>query len=257
MAFICGSGGNQEDDFDVLWPPPPTPQRKTTRRHSFCSRSNKDSKNPYSNRGLDKFEALLADLDGKRQQIFTQKGSHDISLVRFVYSNSNDVKPIVVKIKDQRKQDKDQRHNKFNGNANSAESSPEHPVAAGGGRHGGGMVVQPEKTKSVVDTCKKRVSVDQLRIKFGQWWRPWYSLSLFVILILVFLVFFGRSFAILCTSIGWYSVPLINSTSENRKRPKKILKKEYSRLSSAKIITSPRSVLNNEVMNNQPHRKSF
>lgn len=256
MAFICGSGGNREDDFDVFCPRPSTPQRKTTRRHSFCSRSNKDSKNPYANRGLDKFEALLADLDGKRQQIFTQKGSKDISLVRFVYSNSNDVKPIVVKIKNQRKQDNDQQHKLFNGNAKSADSSPEHPVVAGNGKPGGGMAVPP--VKPVVDMCKKKISVGQLRTKFGQWWRPWYSLSLFVILILVFLVFFGRSFVILCTSLGWYMVPMINSTSENLKRPKKIMKKEYSRiLSDQKIITSPRSVLNNEVMNNQPHRRSF
>ncbi|CAH1454300.1 unnamed protein product [Lactuca virosa] len=254
MAFICGSGGNREDDFDLVCPAPSTTQRKTTRRHSFCSRSNKDNKNPYASRGLDKFEALLADLDGKRQQIFTQKGSHDISLVRFVYSNSNDVKPIVVKIKDQRKQDKDQHH-KLNGNAKTAESSPEHPVAAGSGKPSGGMVVQP--AKPVADMCKKRISVGQLRLKFGQWWRPWYSLSLFVILILVFLVFFGRSSAILCTSLGWYMMPMINATSENPKRPKKIMKKEYSRKFSEKMTTSPRSVLNNEVMNNQPHRRSF
>ncbi|KAI3504867.1 hypothetical protein L1887_26623 [Cichorium endivia] len=250
MAFICGSGGNREDDFEVLWPAPPTPQRKPTRRHSFCSRSNKDSKNPYANRGLDKFEALLADLDGKRQKIYTQKGSQDISLVRFVYSNSNDVKPIVVKIKDQRKQDKDQHH-KFTGNVKTTESSPEHPVATGNGKPSGTTAAKP-----AVDLCKKNISVS-LRKKVGELWRPWYSLSLFVILILVFLVFFGRSFAILCTSIGWYLVPIINATSENPKRPKKNMKKEYSRKFSEKIITSPRSVLNNAEMNSQPHRRSF
>ncbi|KVH99465.1 uncharacterized protein LOC112514663 [Cynara cardunculus var. scolymus] len=240
MAFICGSSGNQEDDFEVLWPS----QRKTTRRHSFCSRSNKDSKNPYSNRGLDKFEALLADLDGKRQKIFTQKGSEDISFVRFVYSNSNDVKPIVVKIKDQRKQDQKLKAE----NPKTAELSPPHPPNSN--KTGGGTRV--EGAKPSIDLCKKK---DQWRRKVGDWWKPWFCLPLFVILILVFLVFFGRSFAILCTSLGWYLVP---ATSEiNPKRQKKMVKKEYARKSSEKMIISPRSILNSEPMNNQPHRKSF
>ena len=115
-------------------------------------------------------------------------------------------------------------------------------------------------------------SVDQLKKKLGQWWRPWYSLPFFVIMILVFLVFFGRSFAILCTSIGWYMLPTINATYEHPKRPRKVVKKEYSRKFSEKTVTSPRSVLSNgptktitsprNVLNTGPtndqaHRKSF
>ncbi|KAF2309635.1 hypothetical protein GH714_004394 [Hevea brasiliensis] len=68
-------------------------------------KSTKDSKNPYSTRGLDKFSALLADLEEKRQQIYSQVDSQDISFVRFVYSSSNDCVPIIVKLKDQNKQD--------------------------------------------------------------------------------------------------------------------------------------------------------
>lgn len=248
MAFICGSHAKQEDDFEAFWSLPSSPQRKVTRRrNSFCSKSNKDSKNPYSDRGLDKFEALLADLEGKRQKIYTQKGSEDISLVRFVYSNSNHVKPIVVKIKDHKKQEKD--HNLKLENTKTPVLSPEHPVA------------DENKKTVVVESPKPSISFGQLRRKFGEWWRPWYSLPLFVILILLFLVFFGRSFAILCTSLGWYLVPSINETFENTKRPKKIVKKEYSRKFSEKITTSPkspRSVLNNVPLNNQSaHRKSF
>ncbi|XP_076902910.1 uncharacterized protein LOC143557811 [Bidens hawaiensis] len=230
MSFICRSGIQEDLSFDDLCILPTTPQRKITRRrHSFCSRSNKDNTNPYSNRGLDKFEALLADLDGKRQKIYTQKGSEDISLVRFVYTNANDVKPIVVKIKDQRKQEKDQKRTPV--------STPEHPVG------GGDTVVQLAKPPVV---RKNGVEFGQLRRKLGEWWRPWYCLPLFVILILVFLVFFGRSFAILCTSIGWYLVPMINR--DTLKRVKKNMKKEYSRKFSEKMITSPRSVLNSGPM---------
>ncbi|KAI3821368.1 hypothetical protein L1987_08934 [Smallanthus sonchifolius] len=254
MSFICGSGIQEEDNFEDLCMLPSTPQRKITRRrHSFGSRSNKDSKNPYSNRGLDKFEALLADLDGKRQKIYTQKGSEDISLVRFVYTNSNDVRPIVVKMKDQRKQEKDQKHKLEDTNSKTSGlgSSPEHPIVVKGDH----TVVQLAKPPIV---SKKSVGFDQLVRKLGDWWRPWYSLPLFVILILVFLVFFGRSFAILCTSIGWYLVPAINSRwSENPKGLKKTMKKEYSRKSSEKMIMSPRSVLSSAAMNPQPHRRSF
>ncbi|KAK1407634.1 hypothetical protein QVD17_39255 [Tagetes erecta] len=246
MAFICGSG-NQEDAYEDLCMLPSTPQRKLSRRrHSFCSRSNKDSKNPYSSRGLDKFEALLADLDGKRQKIYTQKGSEDISLVRFVYTNANDVKPIVVKIKDQRKQDKD--HKNKHEDTKTPVLSPEHPM-------GRDNMVQIAKTKVV---RKKSIGFDQMKRKLSEWWRPWYSLPLFVIMILVFLVFFGRSFTILCTSIGWYLIPAVNhGTYDNPKRMKKTMTKEYSRKSSEKMLMSPRSVLNNGSMNPQPHRRSF
>ncbi|KAJ0829427.1 hypothetical protein HanLR1_Chr00c0001g0688531 [Helianthus annuus] len=250
MAFICGSG-IQEDNFEDICMLPSTPQRKITRRrHSFGIRSNKDNKNPYSSRGLDKFEALLADLDGKRQKIFTQKGSEDISLVRFVYTNANDVKPIVVKVKDQRKQEKEQKH-KLEEEAKTPVLSPEHhPV-------GGGDKIVPLAKPPVVS--KKSIGFGQVRRKLSEWWRPWYCLPLFVILILVFLVFFGRSFAILCTSIGWYLVPMMNrGWLENPKRVKKTMRKEYSRKLSEKMVTSPRSsVLNSGPMNTQPHRKSF
>ncbi|KAI3717570.1 hypothetical protein L1987_69272 [Smallanthus sonchifolius] len=176
MSFICGFSGNQEDDLDDLCILPSTPQRRRP----------KDSKNPYSNGGLDKFEALLADLDGKRQMIYTKKGSEDIWLVRFGYSNSNDVKSIVVKVKDHRKQEKD-HHHKLENVKTHVLSYSEHP---------GDKVVLPAKTST---------GFDQLIRKFGDWWKPWYSLPLFVILILVLLALFGRSFAILFTCIGWYT----------------------------------------------------
>nr|XP_043608329.1 uncharacterized protein LOC122580124 [Erigeron canadensis] len=242
MAFICGSHANQEeDDFEVFFSVPSTPQRKPTRRHSFCSRSNKENnKNPYSNRGLDKFEALLADLDGKRQKIYTQKGSEDISLVRFVYSSSSDVKPIIVKVKNQKKQDKDQKkqdkdHNIKLENTKLSILPPKHH----------GEARNTSRDMVIMQQGKSWYSVDQLSKKFGEWWKPWYSLPLFVILVLVFLIFFGRSVAILCTSLGWYLVPMINERSDNMKKPKKNMKKEYSRKASEKIVTSPRSVLNN------------
>ncbi|TKY44463.1 hypothetical protein E2542_SST31605 [Spatholobus suberectus] len=94
--FVCGTFHDQDDETCLA--SPLSSPRKYKR---------KDSKNnPYSTRGLDKFSELLADLDEKRQKIYSQTNPHDISFVRFVYSNTDDIVPVVVKVKN----NKDQRH---------------------------------------------------------------------------------------------------------------------------------------------------
>ncbi|XP_076935682.1 uncharacterized protein LOC143602481 [Bidens hawaiensis] len=229
MSFMCGFSGNQGDDLEDLCILESPDKKLTRKRHSFGR-----SKNPYSNRGLDKFEALLADLDGKRQMIYTKKGSEDISLVRFTYSNSNDAVPIVVKLKDPRKQD---NNNKVENIKTPLLSSPEHPVAGDASVGGSKSVGQ----------------FDHFRRKFVEWWRPAYSLPVFVVLIMVFLVFFGRSFAIFCTCVGWYMVPAANKRSEIVKRSKRAAgKKEYSRKLNDKMDVS-----SGQIKNTQPHRRSF
>ncbi|XVF56773.1 hypothetical protein PTKIN_Ptkin06aG0146800 [Pterospermum kingtungense] len=92
---ICGSFHHQEEDGDEFWVSPVSSPRKSRRK--------KDNKNPYSTRGLDQFSALLAELEEKRQQIYSQMGSQGI--VRFVYKNSNDCVPIVIKLKDNYKKE--------------------------------------------------------------------------------------------------------------------------------------------------------
>ena len=98
--FVCGTFHNEYDDEPCLASPNSSP-RKYKRKVS--------KNNPYSARGLDKFSELLADLDEKRQKIYSQMNPHDISFVRFVYSNTNDdIVPVVVKVKN----NKDQKHSK-------------------------------------------------------------------------------------------------------------------------------------------------
>ncbi|KAI3785408.1 hypothetical protein L1987_44526 [Smallanthus sonchifolius] len=214
MSFICGSFRSpEEDDYDVLWPFPSTSPRKPTRRRQiFGSRRDKNATNPYSDRGLDKFEALLADLDQKRQKILTQKGAEDVSMVKFIYRGSNEVQPIVVKLRDQRK------HNNMSP-LSTRESDHRKDVAFNEPKE--------EITKPSVDEPAEKIRFDQCKRKFAGWWKPWYYLPLFVILILVFLMFSGRSFTILCTSICWYLVPIINESLHDSKQPKNITKKEY------------------------------
>ncbi|KAJ0930087.1 hypothetical protein HanPSC8_Chr04g0145241 [Helianthus annuus] len=261
MSFICGSFNSQEeDDFEVLWPSPLTPSRKT-RRNRFCCRRNKDdNKNPYSNRGLDKFEALLAELDDKKRKIFTQKGSQYISFVRFVYSNSNDVKPIIVRFRDPMKHDHKDHHKQNNikdtrrttslpklqvstldhhknseppGDVNNVTNSPKIRTK------------EAQHEKSSIDKVTKKIRVDQwkmnLKRKLGEWWMPSYNLPFLVILVMLFLTFFGRSLAIICTSIAWYIIPKIDGTLEHT-TTKKMIKNQHSRKPSEnKVVSSPRA----------------
>lgn len=219
--LICGSfhPREQEDDEDGIeaWRYSPSSTRKSRK---LCSCRSKDSKNPYADRGLDKFTALLADLDVKRQKIYTQKGSENISFIRFAYSNSNDCKPIVVKVRNKQMSRTTTNVDQESGDKNPIDSP----------------INKKEDRKKIGSTCDMKVE---------DWRWPSYYLPVIMILILLVLAFFGRSFAILCTSIGWYLVPTVKGG--NVKRVNK--KKDYvRRLSNVKVlstggISSPRSVL--------------
>lgn len=222
MAFICGSFHSQEkDDYDVLCPCDYASPRKPARKRNVFGRSSKTATNPYSDRGLDKFEALLADLDHKRQKILTQKGSEDVSMVKFIYRTPDEVKPVIVKFQDRRK----------HVNMSSLESTPEREHkkdvdAFVKGNNGGNGTEEGKREKPFVFESKiNKIKFDQWRKKFEEWWKPSYYFPLFVILILVLLMFSGRSFAILCISIGWYFVPVINETLHNSRQSNKITKR--------------------------------
>lgn len=194
--FICGSFHNQEDQEDNNQSNSPctTPTRKSRKS------SNKD-KNPYATRGLDKFSALLAELEEKRQKIYQQVGPQDISLVRFVYSSSNDPIPVIVKMKDPQSQ-----RNSIDNQKNHDHKIPTTTIDKL-------QVVNEEKGLMELDHGKKIKEKNKKKVyfKLHKWRRPSYYMPLFVILILLFLAIFGRSVAILCTSIGWYLVPTLSS----------------------------------------------
>ncbi|KAK1433414.1 hypothetical protein QVD17_10324 [Tagetes erecta] len=212
MSFICGSFRTQDDDdYDVLWPcPTDSPRKISKKRQFFSNRRDKNTTNPYSDRGLDKFEALLADLDKQRQKIFTQKGSEDVSMVKFIYKSQNEIQPIVVKLRDQRKQSNNivDHHDKVIDFKEPEETNTK-PIS---------LDRKPDEKKVCdVDQCKRKL--------FAELWKPSYYLPLFVMLILVLLMFSGRSFAILCTSIGWYMVPIVNEMLYDSKQKKEHVKR--------------------------------
>ncbi|KAL2520871.1 ZCF37 [Forsythia ovata] len=242
--FTCGGFNNHEDDdLELLSPCKYSALKVSKRNTSFGSRS-KDSKNPYANRGLEKFYELLADLDEKRQKIYTQIGFEDVSLVRFVYSNSNHVKPIVVKVKEKRSQDH---------KANIRLTTNNHEVSEKSTVDMSKDVTTTNEVQQVKEEKSDRKNMTCClicgRFKLEKFRQPYYYFPVVIMIVLMLLAIYGRSFAILCTSIGWYVIPTIKGgSSDLSKLPKG--KKEYvKKVSEKKIVTSeglssPRSVLN-------------
>ncbi|OIT38729.1 hypothetical protein A4A49_38422 [Nicotiana attenuata] len=220
-SCICGNFHHKEEDDDMeTLSPCSTPKRS---KRTSLSRT-KDSKyNPYADRGLDKFSALLANLEDKKQKIYTQMGSDDISFVRFVFSNSDSVKPIVVKLKDKNQTSSDDTDDDKQMIKKKSEFVDKQTT------HEASSEIQERKVESKRRILKKKFFRN---LKLANFKKPAYYLPLAIILILVFLAIYGRSFAILCTSIGWYLIPMIRSST---RRPKR--KKEYVRKLSAKRVT--------------------
>ncbi|CAH8300790.1 unnamed protein product [Eruca vesicaria subsp. sativa] len=171
-------------------------------------KSRKSSKNPYSNRGLDKFSKLLSELDEKRQSIYSKKlDSGGPPLVRFVFTSSGECVPVVIKSSYLHKQWKTK------------------DVAAAAVKVK--TVVNESKTeetkKTEPETEEKQSCVLNENLK--KITRPNRFFPVTVILVLVFLALFGRSVAIMCTCIAWYLVP--SSNDQGTKRKQRILLIRY------------------------------
>ncbi|KAL4340229.1 hypothetical protein GQ457_08G009130 [Hibiscus cannabinus] len=200
--FVCGAFHHQEGDDDSWIRPVSTPRK---------SRRKRDIKNPYSTRGLDQFTALLAELEEKRQQIYSQVGTQGI--VRFVYKNYNDCVPLVVKLKD-----------KNDEKIESGATNHHRP------QRGVSEVIGKHQTPSGPDRKIKKKKSFSWNAKLQNLRRPSHYIPAVIILILLSLVFFGRSVAILCTCIGWYMVSTISEEGSNLRTSMK--KKNYVRKSS-------------------------
>lgn len=215
-SLVCGSFQDEEDDeLSELFRSCSSSNKKSSkslrRRHSFGSKS-KDPKNPYADRGLDKFSALLAELDSKRQKIYTQKGSEDISLLGFAYTNSTDCKPIVVRVRDKKPikapvKPAEQSDSRVLNKVESSNHDLKQTRLESNHVHQNKASAEKLKSYSLLSN-----------IKFEYMRQPAYYVPVIIILILLFLAIFGKSFAILCVSIGWYIIPTINSDSAKTSR---------------------------------------
>ncbi|KAK7321638.1 hypothetical protein VNO77_32470 [Canavalia gladiata] len=225
--FVCGTFHN-EDDEPCLASPGSSPRK--------YKRKNSRNNNPYSTRGLDKFSELLADLDEKRQKIYSQMNPHDISFVRFVYSNTDDFVPVVVKVKN----NKDQKHNK---------NQELRVVKARALTHN-----TSESTDKSVTTdqfpaeerkkpSKREITDHKKSFSWNNYMKSWdmkkpsFYLPVVIIFILLLLTVFGKSVATICTCILWYVISTLKDGSSNPRKSMK--KKDYVRgLSEKKVVAN-------------------
>lgn len=247
--FICGSNFHhlQEEEIEEDHQPmsnktsPSSTPRKSRSRNSqiFKTHNNKD-KNPYSNIGLDKFSALLSDLEEKRQRIYAHTGDQDKTFVRFVYNKSNDCVPIVVKLKEKKVDNEKPKIENFKVkqiDSNSEPTNLDH--------------------NELISKAEKEINKEEKKNNNFSWRRPSYYLPVVMIFILLFLAVFGRSATILCTSIGWYIVPTLKESSKKkRSNTKKSFDHGAKKFSEQKLVidkvSSPKSN-----QNKAGHRKSW
>jgi len=221
--FVCGSFQHQEEDVAACSSPKRSKRKKESRNN-----------NPYSDRGLDKFSALLADLDARRQKLYSQTSPQEISLVRFAYSSNDDFVPIVVKMKnkDQNKKHKSEelRIRHLTSFSEQLEKSAEEAT----------VEERKQQHKKLESHKKKNLSFSWNMLKWPSFYVP-----AVVILILVFLIVFGRSVATLCTCVVWYVVPTLSECYCDSSKPRKSVmnwkKRDYvwGWLNDVKMVNNP------------------
>ncbi|KAG0492679.1 hypothetical protein HPP92_005791 [Vanilla planifolia] len=151
------------------------------KKKQSCRSSKGKSGNPYSARGLDKFYSVVSELEAKRERILARAGSSGAPMVRFMYTNSRNWIPIIVR----RGQEK----------RNDAANRPA-PTRKANTREAERGAAVPAKRE------KKRT------------WRPSYYIPVALVLTLLCLAVLGRVFAICCTSAWWFVVPRLRGGEE-------------------------------------------
>ncbi|WVZ19785.1 hypothetical protein V8G54_007107 [Vigna mungo] len=213
-------GPHQEEDVAPCSSPKTSKRKKESRNN-----------NPYSDRGLDKFSALLADLDERRQQ--------EISLVRFAYSSNDDFVPIVVKVKNKSQNKKHKSEELKTTHLTSFSEQLEKSAEE--------ATVEERKEQKLESHKKKDFSFSWNMLKWPSFYVP-----AVVILILVFLIVFGRSVATLCTCVVWYVVPMLSECYYDSSKPRKSVmnwnKRDYvwgwlndTKMVNPEELASPRS----------------
>ncbi|WOL17639.1 hypothetical protein Cni_G26432 [Canna indica] len=175
--------------------------------------------NPYSTVGRDKFSDLLADLEARRARIMANAaGSPEEAAsmsVQFTYTASNDCVPVVVRRKDVNtgKQFDDSQ----------SESRPaavklvlvkqeEPPPLVDGAAEERAVEKERDAAEGVSPDYRKvmKKSLSWCVEEVMRGW-PWRMNWLIPALVLIpcCLLMFGKAFAICCTTVWWYLVPLM------------------------------------------------
>ncbi|KAF9622376.1 hypothetical protein IFM89_031179 [Coptis chinensis] len=162
--FVCGSSNfDQVDEISTPHSSPP----KRSRRVCNCKTTNKNAKNPFSTRGLEKFSSVLADLEEMKQKIYQNMGSdqEDSLMVRFGYSNAKDWIPIVVKLRDHEKQDKPNHVGNDDGKDKEA-------IEQARKLNSKGSIMNVKKNNSMLQTAEDQQGVTQKQRRLNPWQEP-------------------------------------------------------------------------------------
>ncbi|XP_026431544.1 uncharacterized protein LOC113328741 [Papaver somniferum] len=247
---MCRNFHDQEDNEDYPWSsstsspnrspsPSSTPKKsassspKRSKISNFCNRhknKSKNDKNPYSSRGLDKFTLLLADLEDKRIKILDEIAAtttEDIPLIRFGYSNSKgNLVPIIIRLKNQQKKKQETKLH-IDGNDKIVEiteavinrkpkaglSVPKRQIQrTNTAKLGASPLSSPEAVKKI----QKKSLLDKSKSHICK-----YYFGIVIVLILLCLAIYGRSFAIICMSVCWYLMPVVDKNLNSRSMMKK------------------------------------
>ncbi|KAK8944041.1 hypothetical protein KSP40_PGU011585 [Platanthera guangdongensis] len=183
--MFCGTSALHQMDADS----PRAPSKPAKKHHHSSS-----SKNPYSSRGLDKFSSVLTDLESRKKKIMESSSSQGVSMVRFMYSDSRDWIPVIVRLRD----DSTTRSNGTkNSNVNKKpvlvnELSPPAPPLL-------------TKVEDIAEPLPEKKKKKRKVVEERRWWRrrPSYYMPVAMTLILLCFVISGRAFAICCLSAFW------------------------------------------------------
>ncbi|KAJ8455447.1 hypothetical protein OPV22_035141 [Ensete ventricosum] len=222
--MFCGTVSFKNVDADPWTPPSP----------KAAAKKKKAGENPYSARGLDKFSTLVAELEARKERVLAKAASQGAAaMVRFTYSGPNEWIPIIVKIRDpQVEAGKPSDVEKLKAPPPPVQDISEaYPPEKDVGE--GVETVAPERKPKGHFSWGVRGAKGWS----GKNWRPSYHWPLVAVLMLLCLVMFGRVFAICCTTVWWYMVPIMQGESGEgvrRSIKKKTKKKDYGRRLSDK-----------------------
>ncbi|CAL9752055.1 unnamed protein product [Musa acuminata subsp. burmannicoides] len=223
--MFCGTASFKNIDDDAPTPSSPKASKK------------KASKNPYSTRGLDKFSTVLGDLEARRRKIVEKAGPQGaVSMVKFMYSNSTDWIPVVVRRRDRKDDD---------AKMSADEQQHKVPIASGGVEEAAPAMGRPKAVPE--EKVKSRLAwgaAEEVKGWVTRNWRGSYYWPLVVLVALVFLVTFGRVFAICCMLVWWYLMPVVHGEGGDVRRSVNKIKNYGRRMSNTRISATsmvPRS----------------
>ncbi|KAI5012401.1 hypothetical protein ZWY2020_024535 [Hordeum vulgare] len=218
MVF-CGTASFKDVDKDEL---PSGGGKQTQRKEKKKPAAGAGKKeNPYASRGLDKFSMVLAELESRREKVLRRVEGDDHVMVRFVQSETKGWVPIVVKLPTEEPAAKAEPKKKCKCKPAVRSTPPptqpsSPPTESTSTSPRGDDAIMHVAAAMATAPAKKKASAA------GRW--PWGNKAIrpsqywpFVaVLLLLSLVVFGRMFAICCTSIWWYLVPILNGDDEGQ-----------------------------------------